>query len=101
LIEKYIEANPEKPEGHYLRGEVASIMENDAGALQHYREAERFAEPGRAYVAYGESLTLADILAKQAGCLRRVGRRDAARALADRIAQLDAEHPALASLREE
>lgn len=101
LIEKYVETNPGKPEGYYLRGEIALELENDGAALNHYREAEKFAQPDRAYLAYGESFTMADIVAKQAGCLRRVGRRDAARELADVVERLDPEHPALAGLREE
>lgn len=101
VIEKYLETNPEKPEGHYLRGEIAVELGNDAAALNHYREAEKFAQPDRAYLAYGESFTMADIVAKQAQCLQRIGRRDAARELAGVIERLDPEHPALAMLREE
>jgi tetratricopeptide (TPR) repeat protein len=101
LIEKYLETNPDKPEGYYLRGEIALEGENDAAALQHYREAEKRAEPGRAYLAYGQSFTMADIVARQAACLQRIGQRDSARDLADVIERLDPEHPALATLRED
>ena len=101
LIEKYLETNPEKPEGHYLRGEVASAMENNVAALQHYREAERFAQPDRGYLAYGESFRLADVLVKQAQCIMRLGRAKEARAIADRVAALDPEHPALTALKAE
>jgi len=99
LIEKYLETNPEKPEGHYLRGEIAREGENDAAALQHFREAEKFAEPGRAYLAYGESFTMTDIVVRQAICLKRMGQLDAARQLANVIVKLDPNHPVLDGLR--
>ncbi len=101
LIEKYLEANPDKPEGHYLRGEVSAELGNDTAALGHYREAERFSQPDRAYLAYGESFRLADVLAKQAACLKRMGRGESAGQLAARVAELDPEHPALAGLKAE
>ena len=74
LLKKYLETNPDKPEGHFLRGEVAMVGENIAGALQYFREAESHAEPGRGYLAYSESFTLADILARQIDCLENLGR---------------------------
>jgi tetratricopeptide (TPR) repeat protein len=100
LLEKYLETNPGKPEGHFLRGKVAAAMENYPAALQHLREAETRAESGRSYLAYGESFTLADVLARQAECLGRLGRTPLLQELRDRIAALDPEHPAVKAANE-
>jgi len=95
LLKKYLDTNPNKPEGHFLRGEVAMVGENIAGALQHFREAEQHAEAGRGYLAYSESFTLADILARQVDCLEILGRGSHTHELRSRIAELNPEHPAV------
>ena len=100
LLEKYLETNPDKPEGHFLRGEVAFVRESFQGALQHYRDAEDRAEPGRTYLAYGESFSLEDILAKEGLCLQRLGKLERARELGERIEELTPEHKLGKSLRE-
>lgn len=100
LLEKYLEANPDKPEGYFLRGEVAFVSEKYPDALQHYRDAEDRAQDGRAYLAYGESFSLADILAKQGLCLQRLGKQDRAREIGDRIAEIDPNHKLGKALRE-
>lgn len=92
LLEKYLEINPEKPEGHFLRGEVAFVGEHFAAALNHYRDAQDSAKAGRGYLAYGEKFTLADILAKQGLCLQRMGQEDRAREMGARILTIDPEH---------
>lgn len=95
LLEKYIETNPSKPEGHYLRGKVAAITANYPAALQHFREAERYADPSRSFLAYGESFALADILGWQVSCLEALGRKDNTKDLLTRIAGLNPNHAAL------
>lgn len=100
LLEKYLETNPDKPEGHFLRGEVAFVCESFRGGLQHYRDAEARAEPGRAYLAYGESFSLEDILAKEGLCLQRLGKLERARELGERIEELNPKHKLGKSLRE-
>ena len=100
LLEKSIESNSDKPEGHFLRGEVAFVRESFLGGLQHYRDAEERAEPGRTYLAYGENFSLEDILGKQGLCLLRLGKSDRARELGARIEELNPEHTLGKSLRE-
>ena len=100
LLEKSIESNSDKPEGHFLRGEVAFVRESFLGGLQHYRDAEERAEPGRTYLAYGENFSLEDILGKQGLCLLRLGKSDRARELGERIEELNPEHTLGKSLRE-
>ncbi len=95
LLEKYLESNPDKPEGHYLRGKVAAAMGAFPTALQHFREAERRTDAARAYLAYGESFTLADVLARQVECLEAMGRTSSIGEVIDRIASLNPEHPAV------
>jgi len=100
LIEKYQELNTDKPEGHYLRGEVAFIREDFTGALTHYRAAEDSAEPDRIYQVYSETFSMTDILAKHGLCLQRLGDHVRARELGDRIASIDPDHPLGRALRE-
>ncbi len=100
LLEKYLETNPDKPEGHFLRGEVAFVRESFQSALQHYRDGEDRAEPGRIYLAYGESFALEDILGKEGLCLQRLGKSERARALGERIEELNPDHKLGKSLRE-
>ena len=100
LIEKYLETNPEKPEGHFLRGDVAFVGEKFPAALRHFRDAEDHAEEGRMYLAYGESFNLADILGKQGLCVQRLGRPERARELSERILTMDPKHPIGLSLRD-
>lgn len=95
LLKKYIETNPDKPEGYFLRGEVAIMSENIAGALQYFREAEQHAVAGRGYLAYSESFTLADILARQVDCLESLGRGKHTEELRERIAELQPDHPSV------
>ena len=94
LLEKYLETNPDKPEGHYLRGKVAAVSANYPAALQHFREAERRTDTTRSYLAYGESFSLADVLAWQAACLEALGRTNNTQDLRNRIAELNPNHPA-------
>ena len=101
LLEKYLETNPDKPEGHFLRGEVAFVREGFQSALQHYRDAEDGAEPGQIYLAYGESFALEDILGKEGLCLQRLGRSERARELGERIGELNPDHTLGKSLREQ
>ena len=100
LLEKYIETNADTPEGHFLRGEVAFVGESFQTAAGHYTDAEDVAEPGSTYLAYGESFSLEDILAKQGLCLQRLGRAERARKLGERIGELNPRHRLGKSLRE-
>jgi len=100
LVEKYQELNAEKPEGHYLRGEVAFVREDFTAALGHYRAAEETAQAERVYQAYGETFSLVDILAKQGLCLQRVHEKALAREIGERIGQLDPNHALGRALRE-
>lgn len=89
MMEKYVEANPDQPEGHFLRAEVAFVRESITAALESYRAAEDKATEGRSYLAYGESFTLVDILVKQGLCLQRLAKKDRAREVGERILELD------------
>ncbi len=100
LLEKYLETNPDAPEGHFLRGEVAFVRESFQSALQNYRDAEDRAEAGRIYLAYGENFWLADILAKEGLCMQRLGKTKRAREMGERIGELDSDHKLGKSLRE-
>lgn len=95
VIEKFLETNPDKPEGHFLRGEIALVLEKYPAALQHFRDAEDRADSHRAYQAYNENFTMADILANQAICLERTGKHDRAAELRDRVRALTPDHPGL------
>ena len=100
LLEKYLEANPDKPEGHYLRGEVAFVKDSFQNALQYYRDAEDRIQEGRMYLAYGESFGLEDVLAKQGLCFQRLGKNYRAMEMGDRIAEINPDHKLGKSLRE-
>ncbi len=100
LLEKSLENNSDKPEGHFLRGEVAFVRESYQGGLQHYRDAEDRAEPDKTYMAYGENFSLEDILGKQGLCLLRLGRSERARELGERIEEMNPDHTLGKSLRE-
>lgn len=100
VIEKYLEMNPGKPEGHFLRGEVAYVQDNFASALEHYRAAEDQAKPDRMYLAYGENFSMADCIAKQGVCMQRLEKPDRARELGERVLALDPEHKLGLALRD-
>ena len=91
-LEQYLDVNSDKPEGHFLRGELAFFRENFAAALDHYRESERNAQPDRGYAAFGASFSLVDMLAKQGLCLQRLGQFESARAVGNRIMDIDPAH---------
>ncbi len=100
LLEATIEkTGGDKPESHYLRGEVAFVQDNFAAALDHYRTAQGHARHGKSYTAYGESFALADVLAKQGLCLQRMGQADRARELGLRVGDLDPGHKIGKALR--
>ena len=100
ILEKTLEVDADKPEAHFLRGEVRFVQEQYPAALDHYRSAVERAQPNRTYSAYGENFTLADILAKQGLCLQRLGQHDRARAMGERIAEIDPQHMLGKTLRE-
>ncbi len=100
LVEKYQELNAEKPEGHYLRGEVAFVLEDFPAALAYYRAAEETSQADLVYQAYGETFSLVDILAKQGLCLQRLGEKERASEVGKRIAGLDPSHPLGRALRD-
>ena len=91
-LEQYLEVNSDKPEGHFLRGDLAFFRENFAAALDHYRESERNAQSDRSYAAFGVSFSLMDVLAKQGLCLQRLGQFESARAVGNRILGIEPEH---------
>lgn len=92
LLDKSVELNPDQPEGHYLRGELAFVLDKFPAALRHYRDADDRAKDGEAYLAFGEHFTRLDILAKQGLCLQRLGKRDDARDLGRRIIKANPDH---------
>ncbi len=92
LIEKYVEVNPDNPEGYFLRGEIAFFQEQFPAALNHYREAERHTHPDKHYLAYGEQFVLVDVLAKQGLSLQRIGENASARELGKRIIAIAPDH---------
>ncbi len=93
LIEKYQEMNEEKPEGNYLRGEIAFVGEKFPKALEFYRNAEDRIKSGRLYIAYGESFGIVDILAKQGLCYQRLENMGRAREIGERIRKMNPDHP--------
>ena len=93
LMEKFTEMNGEKPEGHFLRGEVAFVHERFTVALDFYRKAEDRIDTETFYLAYGESFNLIDVLAKQGLCLQRLEKQDRAHEIGLRIQTIDPEHP--------
>ncbi len=95
LLEKSTDMTPDQPESFYLRGEVAFVREQFLNALEHYRHAEDrtdAANPGRYYMAYGESFTHLDVIAKEGLCYQRLGKPDRAREIGLRIVQRDPNH---------
>ncbi|HUW60537.1 MAG TPA: tetratricopeptide repeat protein [Candidatus Bathyarchaeia archaeon] len=91
-IEKPIELNPDAPEGHYLRGEIAFVQERYFEALDSYRAAESRTAADASYSAFGENFTRLDVLVKEGLCLQRMGDKEAARAIGARILQLSPGH---------
>jgi protein O-GlcNAc transferase len=89
LIVKHIEANPEQPEGHYLRGEVQFVLQEFSKAAECYESAAANAVPGRRYTAYDAHFTILDILGKQGVCLQHMGRLDSARFIGQRMLEID------------
>jgi tetratricopeptide (TPR) repeat protein len=89
VVGKFIELNPEQPEGHYMRGEVACARAQFSTALENYHAAELRADPQKWYTAFGESFTGLDILIKKGLCFQRLGKLDRARALGEEIVRLD------------
>lgn len=100
LIEKSLEANPEKVEGHFLRGEVHFTLDQLSAAQEHYRAAEDRAKPDINYAAYGEHFTLADILAKEGLCYQRRGQDDRAAEMGKRAFKLDPNHAIAKTLKD-
>lgn len=92
LLERYIKMNPEQPEGHYLRSELALHQQKFSQALDESREAERRAAWNRAYIAYGEAFSMADILAKQGLSLQGLDEVEAARTVGARIVEKAPDH---------
>jgi tetratricopeptide (TPR) repeat protein len=92
LLEKTVEMNPDKPEGHYLRGEVAFVRDQFSTALEYYRSAEDRCKPDRFYSAFGESFCEVDVLAKEGLCYQRLSKMDRAREMGERILAVDPNH---------
>ncbi len=101
-IAKPIELNPDAPEGHYLRGEIAFVQERYLEALDSYRAAESRTAPDVSYSAFGENFTRVEVLVKEGLCMQRIGDREGAKAMGGRVLQLNPDHKlgkALAELR--
>jgi len=92
LLEKLAEANTNRPEAYFLRGEVAFAREDFTAALEHYRAADSRADDGQVYSSYGERFSRLDILAKRGLCLQRLGEPGLAREMGERIVQVDPNH---------
>ncbi|HEO70769.1 MAG TPA: tetratricopeptide repeat protein, partial [Candidatus Hydrogenedentes bacterium] len=92
LLEKSIETNPDQPEAHYLRGEVAYTLEQYGKAIQYYQQAEAKARKGRVYSAWGEHFSREDIRAKWGLCLQHLGKIETARKIGQRILQTNPKH---------
>lgn len=92
LMEKSLELNPNHTESLYLRGEVCFAREKFPSALEHYRNAQEHTDDARAYSAYGENFTMTDVLAKQGLCLQRMGEKERAREIGQRVLELDPQH---------
>lgn len=92
LAEKSTEMNPDMPECHYLRGEVAFVQERYPAALDHYRAAEDRMESGKAYTAFGENFALLDVLAKRGLCHQRMRDIEGARRVGRQILEQDPQH---------
>lgn len=99
LMEKYIESTADKPEGYYLRGEVAFFQKQYAKALDHFKAAQEHADDAKSYLAYGESFTKADILAKAGLCLQAMDELEQARSMGRRVLKLNPDHKIGQALR--
>ena len=99
-VSNYQEMNEDKPEGNFLRGEIAFVGEAYPKALEYYRKAEDRIIPGRLYIAYGEGFGLADVLAKQGLCYQRLENVDRAREIGQRIRKIDPDHALCKALLE-
>lgn len=99
LMEKYIESTADKPEGYYLRGEVAFFQQQYAAALDSFKAAQERSEDSKAYLAYGEPFTKADVLAKAGLCLQSMDELEQARSMGRRVLKLDPEHKIGQALR--
>lgn len=93
LINKYMEMNEDKPEGHFLRGEIAFVQGDYVTALECFRRAEDRIDEKRLYSAYGENFGIVDALARQAQCYERMEKTDRAKEMAERLQKIDANHP--------
>jgi len=91
-IEKSIDLTPEAPEGYFLRGEIAFVQERYLEALDNYRTAESRTQPDASYSVFGETFSRLEVLVKQGLCMQRLGDNEAARAVGQRILQLNPEH---------
>ncbi len=89
VVEKSIELNPSKPEGHYLRAETCFAQERFHAALEHFREAEDRTHKDRFYSAYGYNFTYLDIWIRQGLCYQRLGEMEQARKLGERVLEKD------------
>lgn len=100
VIAKYQEMNEEKPEGYFLRGEVAFVKGDYSGAITQYRSAEERTELEHSYLAYGETFDMCGILAKQGLCMQRLDEPEKAKEIGDRIGRINEKHPLGKALRE-
>lgn len=99
LMEKYIESTADKPEGYFLRGEVAFFQKQYTKALDYFKAAQEHADDTKSYLAYGEPFTKADILAKAGLCLQSMDELEQARAMGRRVLKLNPDHKIGQSLR--
>lgn len=92
LLNKLAEMNPERPENHYFLGEIALFLERFATAIEHYQDATDRIGRGEACSAFGQTFTKADVLAKQGVCLQKLKKYERARAMGERVLELDPGH---------
>ncbi len=94
LMDQSIDANPEQPAGHYLRGCVYFYQENYSAALADFEAALEKAERDAHYAAYQEHFSFPDILNMKGMCLRALGHDEQAREIGRELLALAPDHPA-------
>lgn len=92
LLEKTTEVAPEQPESYYMRGEIALLGEFYNKAYELFHEVENRMDKNREYYFYHEKFNYLTVLNKQGICMKQLGKKEEARAIGNKILQLDPEN---------
>lgn len=92
LLEKTTEVAPEQPESYFMRGEIALVGEFYNRAYELFGEVENRMNKNREYYFYHEKFNYITVLNKQGICLKQLKKKEEARAIGNKILQLDPEN---------